>query len=206
MAKAIGLHRIIGFISKGKEKEYREKFHLDKGTHKALKKEKKRKASDSVSKEDEGERYKRNRQENVQQLKPRIDISKIPCTGITCNRRNSQWCLDQNFHQNRIEKNKKHCVRCSKFCTAMKQSADILQKIGSSKDSKSTKSLQHILIESASNGIHYTSMMNSLKNCQKIEASTEATSINKKRIPDRQKLICRIITQVHKSTTSIATK
>jgi len=44
MANAIGLHRIIGFISKVEEKVYREKINLDKGTYEAPKQEKKRKA------------------------------------------------------------------------------------------------------------------------------------------------------------------
>ena len=75
MAKAIGLHRIIGFISKNKEKEYREKFHLEKGTHKALKKEKKRKASVSVlTKEEKGKKCKRDQQGNVHQYKSSIDM------------------------------------------------------------------------------------------------------------------------------------
>jgi len=82
----------------------------------------------------------------------------------------------------------------------MKQSADILHKIGSNTDNTYMNALQHTLTESSSNGTHYASMMNSLKFSQNIEASTEATSINKRKTPDRHKLISRIITQVHKIT------
>jgi len=205
MAKAIGLHRIIGSISKNIEKSYREEFQLDKGTYKALRREKKQQAHLIVIKNEEEKKCKGTQHSNEEQHNPSPEIPKVPCTGITCNRKNSQWCLDQKFNQNRIEKNKKHCIRCSKFCTAMKQSAEILDTIGSNTAIKSLAPLQNSLTESASNGIHYTSMMNSLKNCQNIKASTEATSINKKKIPDRHKLICRIITQVHKSTPSTVT-
>ena len=199
MAKAIGLHRIIGSISKSKEKEYRETFNLDKGTYKALNTEKKRKAT-ATDIVESNKKQKMEQQGKDQQLLRCMEINKVPCKGITCNRKNSQWCLDQNFNPNRIERNKKHCTRCSKFCTAMKQSAEILHGIGTNTNNKHMNALQKIIIESATNGIHYTSMMNSLKNCQNLEASTEAISINKKKIPDRQKLICRIIAQVHKTT------
>ena len=204
MAKAIGLHRIIGFISKAKEKEYREKFQLGKGTYKALRKEKKRKATDTDVNDNRKEQKVDQHNKKTNQFIPHTESSKVLCSGITCNKKNRQWCLDQNFIPNRIEKKKKHCIRCSKFCTAMKQSAETLHKIGNTTTNKNMSALQHTLHESAFNGIQYTSMMNSLKNCQNIEASTEAISINKKKIPDRQKLICRIITQVHKTTPSSA--
>jgi len=196
MAKAIGLHRIIGSISKEKEKNMRVKHNLNKGTYKELRL--KRKEAELHSQNSSSD-------ETTHDTKPTHDNKrrKILCQGITCNKTNKRWCLDQNFNVNRIEENKKHCSRCSRFGTSMKQSAQILTNIHSNSTNVNLTQLQTQLSTSATDGIDYLSMMNSLKTCQLLpESSTETKSNKKTRVHDRHKMICRILVQSFKTSQS----
>jgi len=127
----------------------------------------------------------------------------IFCKGITCNKQNSRWCLDQAFNANKIEHHRKHCVRCSKFCTAMKQGAEILDNIQKFNNSKEIRQLQHIFTTATTTGINYASLMHSLEKCQRvIESSNEAKYTKKTKILDRHKLICRILVYTYRTTPS----
>jgi len=213
MAKAIGLHRIIGQISKTKEKNFRKIESNNIASQSSIKREhvenSQKSSTDTIQLDDKNKHIHK---------KPKLDIdipSIIPtppkpknkpltfCKGITCNQRNSRWCLDQSFNANKIEEHRKHCVRCSKFCTAMKQGADLLDKIHRTNNIKEIKQLQHIFTIATTTGINYASMMNSLEKCQRdTVSSAEAKYTKKTKILDRHKLICRILVHTYRTTPS----
>jgi len=213
MAKAIGLHRIIGEISKDKEKEYRKKYDLDRGTFKELKKNNEKQVIKKIA----------HPKKNAPLHKPndpthpstptattinpkRTDLKNVTCKGITCNRKNQKWCLDQQFNQNKISPNLKHCQRCCNFNTAMKRSVTILEKIGNRNPSQYSKQLEQAISEALHKGINYSLLTTLLEKCQQPSGTSAAQAMiinknNKNKILDRQKLICRIIIQTIKTTT-----
>jgi len=100
MAKAIGLHCIIGEISKRKEKYYKIKYNLSKGTHREIKEERKlQETSQYTSSNDIKTKYEKPSntiQEHQSKCAP-ITVTKIQdtqakitCKGITCNRDNQK--------------------------------------------------------------------------------------------------------------------
>ena len=184
MAKAIGLHRIINNISKSKENQFRKKIN-DQNAPAILS------SNDNTSSTPVKQTTCENRESKKLKVEHNIpgknQTKKAPpilsltlCKGITCNKNNSRWCLDQNFNANKIEKHRKHCVRCSKFCTAMKQGAEQLDEIQEINSQKDIKILHHEFKTATTNGINYASMMHSLEKCQRhSESSTEAKYIKK---------------------------
>ena len=205
MAKAIGIHRIISTISKEKEKSYRKKYNLIKGTY-----------MDPIYREDMNRKRKRAQISPETMSKDESGIleatvleehsRKVLCNGITCSKKNKRWCLDQQFTSNRIDPSKKHCLRCSRFSTSMKHSANILDSIGKNTVNANLKQLQSSLYHAASNGIPYRSMMNMLEeNKLPSEPITGATFNKKLKITDNQKTICRIITHSFKTANTTNT-
>jgi len=213
MAKAIGLHRIIGQISKAKETSFRKTERNNNASQSSITKEyvetTQNSPTDTIQLCD-------NKNNNK---KPKLAVDIPPslpsttstpktkplifCKGITCNQRNSRWCLDQTFNANKIEEHRKHCVRCSKFCTAMKQGAELLDNIHKINNIKEIRQLQHIFTTATTTGINYASLMHSLEKCQRdIESSTEAKYTKKNKILDRHKLICRILVYTYRTTPS----
>ena len=206
MAKAIGIHRIIGVISKNKEKIYRKTYNLTKGTcmdpifRGEMNRKRKIAKISSATKDTTISESADTKTKHAEHQK------KILCNGITCNKKNKRWCLDQKFSSNRIEPSKKHCIRCSRFSTSMKHSANILMSIGENKTNANLKQLQSSLIHSASNGIPYRSMMNMLEeNKLSLEPTPKAKFNRKPKLTDGHKTICRIITHSFKSANSIKT-
>jgi len=209
MAKAIGIHRIVGTISKEKEKAYRKKYKLAKGTYRdpifRAEMKRKRKCSHISPSPDDP---KTNSNTTANTISPTNSIleppQKILCNGITCNKKNKRWYLDQKFSQNRIEPTKKHCLRCSRFSTSIKHSANILDSIGNNTSNSNLKPLQIKLLDSASNGIPYRSMMNMLEENKLASEPTTGAQFNKKhKITDSHKTICRIITHSFKTANTI---
>jgi len=209
MAKAIGLHRIIGHISKAKEKGFRKEENSLNAARASI-------ITDTDISSHENCAMNTEAEESVKKPKlshgtPIPTPTKSPLTskkliffkGITCNHQNSRWCLDQSFNANKIEEQRKHCVRCSKFCTAMKQGAETLDKIQGSNNVTEIKQLQHIFTTATTTGINYASMMHSLEKCQRdAVSSTEAKYTKKTKILDRHKLICRILVHTYRTTPS----
>jgi len=218
MAKAIGLHRIIGEISKEKEKQYRKKYELSKGTFREIREEA-RKSRETINQQPQSskqrvkcEECEPDGKENIQQVGTSINATKasfqqdkVACKGITCNRSNQKWSVGQNYVQQRISCKTKHCQRCSKFNTAMKQSAAILENIGLQPPSKKSKLLSKTISHAINNNMDYTLMTTMLEECQMPTdlPSAQAITIKKPntKILDRHKLICRVITQAIKMTT-----
>jgi len=207
MAKAIGIHRIIGAISKEKEKNYRKKYKLIKGTYMdpIFREEmtRKRKIIQISSQSTEN----RSKSGNVKATSDLVDQpEKVLCQGITCNKRNKRWCLDQKFVSNRISPSKKHCLRCSRFSTSMKHSANTLISIGKNTANANFKQIRSSLLHAASNGISYRSMMNMLEENKLPSEHTSGAQSNKKlKLTDNHKTMCRIITHSFKSANVITT-
>jgi len=89
----------------------------------------------------------------------------------------------------------------------MKQSAVILENIGMQPSTIASRALTKTISLAISNGIDYTLMTTMLEECQMPTDLPSAQAItikksNKTKILDRHKLICRVITQAMKMTTS----
>ena len=133
MAKAIGLHRIINHISKLKETQFRKNINKQNAPVIHIPKDIKPPATIKRTLTCEDHDPKRLKEihdtpEKNRTTKVSPTINLCLCKGITCNKNNSRWCLDLNYNANKIEGHRKHCVRCSKFCTVMKQWAEHLDK------------------------------------------------------------------------------
>ena len=214
-AKAIGLHRIIGGLSKQKEESYKEKYHLSKGTYREINEERKKKNSEEqlIPKNTQTTNADSNSNASEEQTisstiinsKSKEPQDKVTCSGITCNRENQKWSVGQNYSQQKILHTTKHCQRCSKFNTAMKQSASILDNIGIQPATSKSEELGKTISYAINNGINYTLMTTMLEECQTPTELPSAQAITikkpKSRILDRHKLICRVITQAMKMTT-----
>jgi len=89
----------------------------------------------------------------------------------------------------------------------MKQSAAIVENIGVQPSAIPSRALTKTISHAINNGIDYTLMMTMLQECQmptdlpSVQVITIKKS-NKTMILDRHKLICRVITQAMKMTTS----
>jgi len=196
LAKAIGLYRIIGGISKNKEKEYRKKYNLDKGTFKEWKTNKTIKSSEHSNRPFTSDNQKSPLSQIVQNAQKLPDAGYNAAINITCNRNNQKWCLDQKFTQNKVWQNRKHYQRCCNFNTAMKRSTIILENVGNLPASIHSKQLQHTSLEAMNNGINYNSMMTLFEKCKQPLGTPAAQAIiikKQQKILDQHKLVCRII-------------
>ena len=208
-AKAIGLHRIIGEISKRKEKAFKKVYEMSKGTFKEIKDERKQQKSILANSDDNIQTKPGSPNSPMEEgdLTQKELPEKVTCKGITCNRSNQRWSVGQNFTQQKVLPASKHCQRCSKFNTAMRQSTSILENIGIQPASKKSKTLDKAISKAITSGIDYTLMTTMLEECQMPTdlPSVQAITIKKPNTTktlDRHKLICRIITQAMKTTSS----
>jgi len=149
IARTTGLHRIIGEISKDIEKGFKEKFEFNDGTYKGMKKMLKKNTiphmnlSPILKRKDSPilrESHKRIRK------RVRFAERELPmkaCTGITCGI-HTKW-KPKGSMPNFIPGQQKHCLRCSKQCTALRKSANVLRKCHESdKGEKKNELVNHI--------------------------------------------------------------
>jgi len=119
MAKAIGLHCIIGEISKRKEKYYKSKYNLSKGTYREIKEERKlQETSQYTSSNDIKTKYEKPSntiQEHQSKCAP-ITVTKIKIPRPKSHAKElhvigaiKKWSVDQNYTQQRILHNIKQC-------------------------------------------------------------------------------------------------
>jgi len=198
LARTIGLHRIIGGISKEMEKEFRIKYEFNEGTFRAIKKAlqidrnpgqklisilKRKGGSDSG----EGDTRKRK--------KVKFHDSAIPkklCTGITCGIIHAKWNLHANT-PNYIQGQQKHCLRCSKQSTAVRKSAVILKHCQSSDRKREREELLDHL-DSTMTDCQVASISTRLHNFAPKDSTTESPTQKKHgKRTDADKLLMKTI-------------
>jgi len=136
IARTMGLHRIVGEISKDLEKGFRKKFNLNDGSLQKIKQAIKPRMVNCqemripILKRTLGQRSDiSTKTEKPKKKRVRFKIKDMPdksCSEVTCNAEHGRGL----FHKckpNRIQSNQKHCLWYSKQCTAIRKSMDILE-------------------------------------------------------------------------------
>jgi len=137
IARAMGLHRITGEISKDMEKEFKKKFEISDGTYREMKKSLKRKKTSQtehlpILKRKDSPCLKTKNKKGGKRVKfTEREIPMKICTAITCGRIHARW-RPEGSSPNYILGQQKHWLRCSKQCTAIRKSASILRKCNES--------------------------------------------------------------------------
>ena len=207
VAKVVGLHKIIGDISHEYEDDFRKEYGAGEGFQKGaitpncgkikIKVEKNNAVKKrKVSEINEGNlciNGKDGRDNNL------FTKSKRFCTGITCNTSFKIWNF--NFRTNEIESEKKHCQRCSRHQTGLRQGIKVLnQCIIKNKEERMQKLVRNL--DDNANDINYMTVARQLaeiksyeKNEQNHKDSTRKSIVTRKRkgIPDDQKTMIKAI-------------
>ena len=171
--KVMGLHKIIGVVSKEYESEFRTKHNIDERSWRALKKSLK-----DASDKDRPKKLNKHHTGTRQRI---IEERKKFCTGTTCNRMYTTWNFD--LKPNLIKFNLKHCQRCAKQQTALKKGAQIIDHCINQSSQTQNEDLIHHL-DKTSSTINYNGIMKYIH----IDKTSRGPSISKKRkITDAQK-------------------
>jgi len=122
------------------------------------------------------------------------------CNGVTCGKEAGFWCMECSYEPILIRQSIKQCQRCSRFMTALKQAHDLISKIQANPSMYSETNLNSILQFCKDNPdnlqFRYTQIMDLLDTSISKEKKIQQARYTKKSLPDRQKIICKII---HKS-------
>jgi len=116
------------------------------------------------------------------------------CAGITCGKEAAFWCMDCSHEPGMIKQSIKQCQRCSRFMTALKQAHETISKI--QEHSSMNTILQFCKDNPDSLQFRYNKIMDLLDASISKGKKPQQARYTLKSIPDRQKIICRII---HKS-------
>jgi len=116
------------------------------------------------------------------------------CAGITCGKEAAFWCMDCSHEPGLIKQSIKQCQRCSRFMTALKQAHETILKIQEHPTMSSI--LQFCKDNPDSLQFRYNQIMDLLDASISKGKNPQQARYTQKSIPDRQKIICRII---HKS-------
>ena len=199
-AKLMGLHSIVGSISRKLETEFKEeqkaisektlkKEGLQKNNPKTTNSSSILKTSSETSPPPAGKRKRVRFEDTV--------VTKRLCQGITCNTHHqTHHCLGNVASM--IPTNTKHCQRCSRQHTALRKGANILLQCKEIQtESELSTLMQHL--DNNANNVQYASTWTKLGVRNKNQAIIDTTS---KRISDSNKTIIRTISNSITRTTS----
>ena len=192
LGKAIGLHRITGIISSYIEKNLQNRYNLEKGTRREIKK-KIRPTSDTKN-----PKVSHNHQSKASTnlLSPqRSETYKNICMGISCNNRTFKWDIFKAFQPNRIKSTIKHCTRCAKYCTIIKLGCHALHEIQEHTEN-TIKKFVLTLTEFSISKPSYHPLMNLLNSFLPITSKKHKASYkNRNKISDQHKNLCKVLSQ-----------
>jgi len=200
MGLAAGIHKVIGTTSREILGQLQRKHKLEVHTVTALKKKIKRnhplKATDS-------DKHFANTSTCIKCIDQPIQIEvnhqhTTNCSGVTCTVNRPNWEILKNFKTNKIPREKKHCLRCTRHSSAIRAAVTTLENFYESSMNIDTKKLKPILSKASANNPCYFQLMHLLQQhlpTDKQRGKTKYTT--KSRISDTHKTMCRIITQVY---------
>jgi len=151
--RIIGLHRIIGLVSKEYEKSHGLQYKIDDNLMKKIKRPLQNrktghaKVSSILKRKNPSCMQK---QSNKKRKKVKFEQSETPkksCSGITCNRELSSW-NENTIIPHRINHLQKHCGRCSRQSTAVKKCITILDICRNSEKSREKRELLSFMDDS----------------------------------------------------------
>jgi len=201
---AAGIHKITNSTSKEITKTLQKKHNLDEYTITALKKKVKRTNSTSVG----SIQHKSEptcTDGHTKQSKVYTELQ--GCSGITCSATKPYWSVLKNFHTNKIQAGKKHCLRCTRHSSAIRAATTTLENFSTDSSTNEKKKLSNILSNASPINPSYFRFMQLLQKYLPTDKQrTETKYTNKSRISDTHKTMCRVITQVHELEASKANK
>jgi len=216
VAKVVGLHKIIGDISHDFEDVFRKEYGSEKGFQKDTIKSHCGKPKIKLEKDDRPGNSKQNNAIKKRKISETVDgnLCKVEkdgkeiqsftkrkrfCTGITCNTSFKLW--NYNFRTNEIESEKKHCQRCSRHQTGVRQGIKMLKQCIIVNDGNWMQEFVRDLDDNV-NDINYTSVARHLaevKTDKEIAQNNKElvkkmnTTRKRKGIPDDQKTMIKAI-------------
>jgi len=204
MGKAIGMHRIIGTTGTEFEQTISKTFGKNQATE-ANNKHPSSLPSSISSPILPRKKRKANAHESNCLSTPPTKLARISkqsttiCTGVTCGREAIFWCADNAFTPNKINCGTKQCTRCGRYMTAFKRIEETLDNmlLDPSNEKILTKIILFCTTHPESLQYKYASFMNMLDVfLPPTMRINKALYTNKKTIPERHKLLCRLL---HKS-------
>jgi len=201
MGRAIGIHRIMSGIGSEKEKEFIATYDIQEVVN-ATKKRKQARAIPGKGGSTEVKNDAKRRKKTVSGPK----LVETRCNGITCGLEKVRWCPHNNFHPNMITINRKQCLRCSLFTTAMKTTLSMLIELENNSESIQLKFLKKLRQSGNKRKIDYSSLMTMLKEYIPSHKQFErAQYISKYRPTEKWKKICRLLLELSKNDTETTT-
>jgi len=193
MGRVIGIHRIMSGVGSDLEQEFISKFHLQDLEKETRKRKMKRKHATAAGKaEAQGINAKRQKKLTKDQ-----DSVNTRCNGITCGIEKIRWCSQSKLQPNMIRVNRKQCLRCSLFTTAMKTTVNMLIDLQSTSESQQSKLIQLLRKMGNKKKINFSSLMNMLQGCiPKNKQFERAQYISKYRPTEKWKKICKLLIEL----------
>jgi len=195
MGRAIGIHRIMNGVGNEFEAELTAKFNIQDTQRKFERKRKAKAKKLSVCLHQE--------KSISQNKKSKKDHNNTPahqtiCNGLTCGLEKVRWCGTSVFSPNSIPIQRKQCLRCSLFITAMKATANILihlQQISSQKQMQMIKGLQE---QKQKKSIAFNPLIHMLKTYipSNVLQFKRAQYISKNRPTEKWKRICKLLVEL----------
>ena len=194
MGRAIGIHRIMNGVGTDHEAKLIDKHGLQQ-KQKEINSKKKSKAKRSLAhlqqESNEGQSKKSKKEINT---KP---VQETTCNGITCGLEKVRWCGTSIFCPNSIPINRKQCLRCSLFTTAMKTTANMLIHLQRIPSNNQIKMIQLLQIQKQKRNINFNSLIHMLKTFIPSNAQFQrAQYINKKRPTEKWERICKLLIEL----------
>ena len=194
MGRAIGIHRIMNEVGNDFEAKLVEKYdlqHVQKGLQEKKRTKRKRSTAQLQKKEQNSQNKKCKKKKEV------TPTQEIACNGVTCGLEKVHWCGKSIFSPNFIAINRKQCLRCSLFTTAMKTTANILidlQQIQPQTQIKLTKMFQ---AQAKKRNVEFNSLIHMLKISIPSNAQFKrAQYISKSRPTEKWKRICKLLIEL----------
>ena len=202
MGRIIGIHRIMTGVGSDLKQEFISEFDLQDLENEIRKRKRKR----QNAKEGKSE-TKCNNAKRQKKLREDSDSVNTRCNGITCGLEKIRWCSQSKFQPNMIRVNRKQCLRCSLFTTAMKTTVNMLIDLQSSSESQQFNLIQTLRKMGIQKKIKYSSLMNMLQKCiPKNKQFERAQYISKHRPTEKWKKICKLLIELAKRDTKTITK
>jgi len=194
MGRAIGIHRIMNGVGTDYQAGLVAKHSLQHMSNEIAAKRRSRAKRMSNYLGRESALNPKKRRKMVTKNKPTQTIN---CNGITCGLEKILWCGTSNFNPNTIPIQRKQCLRCSLFTTAMKTTADIMISLQQVHPQQQVKFVQLLQEQQKKRNVNFTSLIHMLKTYITSNAQFQrAQYISKNRPTEKWKRVCKLLIEL----------
>jgi len=200
MGRATGIHRIMNGIGNEFQTDLIKKHNLQHMSNEiaAKKRSRAKRVSNHLRREKEPNQKKRRKMVSKNTANQNIN-----CNGITCGLEKALWCGSSKFTPNTIPIQRKQCLRCSLFTTAMKSTADVMISLQQSQPYQQVKLVKLLQEQKQKRSVNFTSLIHMLKTYIPSNAEFKrAQYISKNRPTEKWKRICKLLAELSNRKTN----